>query len=289
MKKIALLFVVMMAATFSAVADNWLIELSSPGGYTYENGTVAVTYAFERNVTKVGGYLQPTNCEPNINVKIKNTTDDFIYLDLSKTYITRNGEAALYQNTVSMSKDKGDNDDNSKISQTVMPVPPHASKTLTFSVLEPEKPCYDNKYLWDKMYKAHYYKDENAYQKDVFEYDIDNSPIKVDISFAYSTTEKGEKQVRVNKEFYANFMAALTNTKDRDLDEVMPNRADRNWFTTQNSGYFPKKKQVKEKKSKKDDKKDKKDKKEDKKNKKDKEKNAEAADMIRNALGGRRG
>lgn len=271
-KKLCVVIVAIVVAALPAVADNWIMVLSTDDGWTYDNETVSVSYSFERNVTKYGGYVQPVSCEPKILAKIKNNTDEFIYIDLSKTYITRNGEAEIYQNIVAMSTEatkKGDEDakDNNKISQSVMPVPPHASKTFTFPIFPAKHGSYDNLIIYEGVYDRLEYKSaDKAYLNEVFEYNVDNSPIRTYISFSYSTTEQGEKPAKVNKEFYVSFAAAVNNTKPKDFEAVLPNADNYNWFTMQASVYsFEKKKVDKAKKDKKKDKKDKKDKKKDKK------------------------
>lgn len=262
--------VALVVAAIPVVADNWIMVLNTDGGWTYDNETVSVSYSFDKNVTKWGGYGQAVSCEPKIIAKIKNNTDEFIYIDLSKTYITRNGEAEIYQNIVAMStdatKDKKDGEDGStnKLSQSVMPVPPHASKTFTFPIFPAKHGSYDNLIIYDSVYgRLEYNSADKVYLNEVFEYNVDNSPIRTFISFSYSTTEQGEKQAKVNKEFYVSFAAAVNNTKPKDFEAVLPNADNYNWFTMQASVYSFEKKKVE--KAKKDKKKDKKDKKKDKK------------------------
>lgn len=277
--------VALVVAAIPAVADNWIMVLNTDGGWTLDNETVSVSYSFERNVTRWGGYVQPVSCEPIINAKIKNNTDEFIYIDLSKTYITRNGEAEIYQNIVAMSSDatkdnKGEEGSNNKLSQSVMPVPPHASKTFTFPIFPAKRGSYDGLVVYSTYNKYLYYNPSDAaYLNEVFEYNVDNSPIRAFISFSYSTTEQGEKPARVNKDFYVSFAAAVKNTKHKDFEAVLPDSDNYNWFTMQANGYLEKKKVQKS------DKKDKKD-------KKDKDKKKDKDDKKESALGaivGRRG
>lgn len=265
-KKLCVVIVAIVVAALPAVADNWIMVLNTDDGWTLDNETVSVSYSFDRNVTRTGAFVQPISCEPKIVAKIKNNTDEFIYIDLSKTYITRNGEAEIYQNIVAMStdatKDKKDGEEGStnKLSQSVMPVPPHASKTFTFPIFPAKQDSYDGLVKYYEYYKYFYYKpSDTVYLNEVFEYNVDNSPIRAFISFSYSTTEQGEKPVRVNKEFYVSFVAAVNNTKPKDFESVLPEADNYNWFTMEAYQSFEKKK------AQKSDKKDKKDKKKDKK------------------------
>lgn len=253
MKKILTLIASVIFAVAPAAADCWVMDLAATGGWTYENETVSVSYSFDRNVIYRSGWTISKFYNPYINVKIKNTTDGFIYLDLSKTYITRNGEAALYENRVSMSKDKNGDEQDSRISQTVMPIPPHASKTLGFALFAPESGCYDGKITFSDYQKVHECREGNSLLGDVYDYDADNSPIQSVISFAYSTQEKGEKQVTVTKDFYIDLMAAVKKGNDKTIESVLPNMDSRNWFVLGIPGYqFNKATKSKKEKSKKD-------------------------------------
>lgn len=256
-KKLYSIIAAVVLAAIPAMADNWIMVLNTDEGWTDENETVSVSYTFDRNVVGTGGYLQPTSCEPIVSAKIKNNTDDFIYIDLSKTYITRNGEAELWQNRVGMSSDaaksdnKSEGSNNNKLSQTAMPVPPHATKTVKFNIFPAKSASFDDLIQYSEYPKYLCYKSaEQAYQNEIFEYTADNSPFQIGIAFAYSTTEKAEKQVKILKNFYVGFAAAVNNTKPKNFEEVLPDYENVNWFTMQAYGYFPKKKAVKEGKKK---------------------------------------
>lgn len=259
-KKFYALLSAMLMAVVPALADDWFMVIDTNNGWTVDNGTVSVIYTFNKNVDYTSGWTVHHFCKPSIETKIKNNSDDFIYIDLSKTYITRNGEAELYQDIVAMQQDVSDKEDGSdkKISQSVMPIPPHASKTFTFPLFLNKSNCYDKHVIYDEYYKDFRYNNEGtAYYNDTFEYNADNSPIQSLISFAYSTAEKGEKQVKVNKDFYMVFAAAVKKVYSmgnvtKEVEELYPNYKNSSWFFLGANDKFEKAKKNKAKKDKKD-------------------------------------
>lgn len=226
----------MMLASLCVSAGNWAMYLDTNDGWTTEDGTVTVTYTLDKNPYTYGANLNINCCAPNIIAKIKNNSDDFIYVDLSKTYILRNGEAELYQNILSMStsKEAGDDDEKKTVSQKVMPIPPHATKTFTFPLFACTKQQLTAKnvkvttgyepFLEVSIYNNlifHY--DANQAEGTSKTYNSDNSPLIAMISFAYSTTEDTGKPTRISKEFWVNKAVRLKNSKNKELEKASIN------------------------------------------------------------------
>lgn len=253
-------------------AENWLYFLESPTGWTTEDGKVTVTYAFDKNVTWVGGYSSKFNststsdsesnsrgillsnngtrglnincCEPSIVAKVKNNSDDFIYLDLGKTYILRNGEAELFQNITTMSTTKAEKEDDAtkkSLAQSVMPIPPHSTKTLSFPLFDSQKKFsgYEPtiKATPATYNRTRYYSTVPQVQGKVVSYNEDNSPIIATISLAYTDTEGAEKPTRITKNFYVDKSVLLKSSKDKDIEKTGLNMKDRAWFIIWEGSY----------------------------------------------------
>lgn len=237
-RSLAVLAVIMFSA-FNLSAKNWFLTVEPIGGWTAEDESVSVTYKFNQNPIRWGGssVLIPILCEPTISVTIKNNTDDFIYLDLAKTYILRNGETELFQNQITMSTTQKDNEGDASqksMSQTVMPIPPHATKKLTFNYFVSKKntgyePFIRAGYQWIDMYYVN--TNTKVTEGTVFNYKLDNSPAITTISFAYSKTEDSSKQTRITKDIYVNKAALLKNVKPKTINATLPNLDNETYFT----------------------------------------------------------
>lgn len=257
MKFIYRLFTLLLviSASIDMGAENWVMFMTSPDGWTTEDGTVSISYDFNMNPIRLGGLVGLDGrfniniCQPYIGVRIKNNTDDFIYLDLAKTYILRNGEAELYQNLVTMSTSKDDKDGDAtkkSLSQTVMPIPPHASKTLNFPFFNSagESSGYEpfivgyTEYGKSKGYEHTSYMRKSG--KDIAngtiqDYTQANSPAIATISFAYSTSENNDKPIRITKDFYINEAVKVKSSKGKELLKVLPNlNNETNYFIIMN-------------------------------------------------------
>lgn len=222
---------------FLAKSDYWMMFMDAPSGWTTEDGNVTVTYSFQMNPTSAGAYptkifkdLSYYNIEcsdPNIIAKIKNNSEDFIYLDLGKTYILRNGEAELFQNitTMSTTTDNKEEDATKKsLAQSVMPIPPHSTKTLIFPIFDSQKKMsgyepYTRCRKESKYGKAYisYYCTKELENGKSYSYNQDNSPMITTISLAYTDTEGQEKPTHITKEFHLNQALKLKHTKDKEL------------------------------------------------------------------------
>ncbi len=254
MKKVSIILALAVFSFLGSLnlnAEVWIMILESPGGWTMENETISISYDYKMNPIGFNvwnGNIE--NCQPEISAKIKNNSDDFIYLDLAKTYILRNGEAELYQNIVTMSTSKDANDADAtkkSMSQSMMPIPPHASKTLMFPLYNSagEISGYEafmkgfiyygakTKYYASTRYSKE--KDNSSRQGTVNDYTQINSPLIATISIAYSNTEDGEKATRVTKEFYVGEAVKSKNASKKNLDKVLPNLEGKSYFVVPES------------------------------------------------------
>lgn len=232
-----LLKLILIAAIFaviptSAMAENWFMFIDTDNGWTTEDGNVTVTYTFDKNPVIFSGWTGSLNCcNPNIIAKIKNNSEDFIYLDLGKTYILRNGEAQLFQNITTMSTSKDDKEEDStkkSLAQNVMPIPPMSTKTLTFPLFaamergqangyEPfVKTAYRNTIVWPFYCKE---LGKNDFGKSLT-YNSDNSPIVATVSLAYTNTEGAEKPIRLTKDFYVGKATFLKKSTEKEIKKA---------------------------------------------------------------------
>ncbi len=226
-----------------AKGANVVLNLATENGWTIEDGQVTISFTLDRNVVKwgAGGSLSNANCcNPIIEAKIKNNSDEFIYLDMGKTYILRNGEAQLLQNIVAMSSadtKKGEEEGISKaLSQTVMPIPPHSSKTFKFPVFASMEYGEDTGYEpfvrksehtgFEYPFYVLFPKNEVGQTRD---YTLGNSPFVTTISFAYTKTEDQKAPTRLTKEFYVDKAYFLKNSKEKELKKVGAETTDTNF------------------------------------------------------------
>lgn len=218
--------------------------LSADNGWTNEDESVSVNYIFEQNRVKVSPLY--FDYVPDIAVKIKNNTDKFIYIDLSKTYISRNGEVDSYQNTVELSGKTSGEDISTSLTQSAIPLPPYSSKILKFPLFYNKRGSFDNIVITEKYFDRHVYApSEEPYLNENSEYSSENSPIQIGIAFSYSAENTLGQQVLVYKNFYVSLIAPINNIKEKNLSRLFPDYKNLNWFILLSKNEFKTRKKTK--------------------------------------------
>ncbi len=244
-----LLFAVLLSiTTVLAKTKNskWCVAyFEASDGWEFVDENIAISYSFINYdmsyILESGGETYFDQISPHVSIIVENKTGDFVYLDLGKSFIIRNGNAEAFWNDTKVYKTEGKNSNTgvnvgaianvlgvggvvgdlangvtvgtgktgSNTTVTTLPrveiLPPFSKKEIKTPICKGD--CYSNRIEQDEY--ALCYNNYLLPQGETVEFSKDNSPISFSGIINYSLSETCETSKNVVNHFYLNKMIGM--------------------------------------------------------------------------------
>lgn len=249
-KLVSIIFIILFFVPFFVSAQKkskeGLLYFECDNGWEFSDEKVSVKYYLDNYVD--WGYL--INTASRLYIIIENKSSDFIYLDLGKCFIIRNGNPEPLWTDTKTYNTKGKNTNgsvnvgtianvlgvggvigdlangisigggknNSKTVETssprVEPLPPMSKKEIR--IMLAKENCYSDK-VYIKYEQAFYIR-MNLPKGESIEFKKEDSPVIFSSLINYSLTEACDSSKNIMNNFYANKITGLyRNKKDEEL------------------------------------------------------------------------